>query len=117
MRIDLLGGINGIYRWTALMASRFGEDPLPEVDLSRRYDVYVAEFGRRLVVYRGALFRGMRGLERSSRFDISSEFYEIEQANGELLYVRRHNVVKFCEPGTRLVEEVVAPPPDGGSGA
>jgi hypothetical protein len=96
------------------MPSRFGDDPLPEIDLSRRYDIYVAEMGRRIIVYRGASFRGMRGLERSGRFDISAEFYEIEQANGEVVFIRRHNVLKFCEPGTKLVEEIVVPPPEEG---
>jgi hypothetical protein len=93
------------------MPSRFGDEPLAEIDLSKRYDIYVAEMGRRIVVYRGARFRGMRGLERSGRYDISSEFYEIEQANGDPLFIRRHAVLKFCEPGTRLVEEVVDPSP------
>jgi len=99
------------------MPSRFGDEPLGEIDLSKRYDIYVAEMGRRVVVYRGAYFRGMRGLERSGRFDISSEFYEIEQASGEVVFIRRHNVLKFCEPGTRLVEEVVVPPPGEPPGA
>jgi len=93
------------------MPSRFGDDPLPEIDLSKRYDIYVTEMGRRIVVYRGARFRGMRGLEPSGRFDMRSEFYEIEQSNGEPLFIRRHSILKFCEPGTRLMEELIDPAP------
>jgi hypothetical protein len=59
------------------MPSRFGDDLLLEIDMSKRYDIYVPEMGKRIVVYRGARFRGMRGLEPTGRYDMRSEFYEV----------------------------------------
>ncbi len=91
------------------MPSRFDEPPADEIDLGRRYDVYVAEQNHRVVVYRGAMVRGVRAFGPGSRTG-TSDFLELEQSNGDTVFVRRFGVVKLCPPGTRLTEEQVTPP-------
>ncbi|HEV8377906.1 MAG TPA: hypothetical protein VGP99_03570 [Tepidisphaeraceae bacterium] len=92
------------------MPSRFeGLEP-DEIDLARRYDIYVAETPQRVVVYRGAFIRGLKGFTRRDRFGISlDDFLEIEQANGDCVLVRRYSVIKLCEVGKKLEEEVIPP--------
>lgn len=91
------------------MPSRFDE-PLPEpIELDKPYDIYVTEVGARLVVYRKAFLRGVRGLARAGKYDVHAEFFEIEQSNGQVVWVRRHSVLKFCHPGTQLLDEAVLP--------
>ena len=92
------------------MPSRFEQQPDDEIDLSKRYDIYVQESGHRLIVYRGSLFRALKRLAPRSRIDAFCDFYEIEQANGDVVFIRRHSVVKFCEPDTKLIEEEIRPP-------
>ena len=81
------------------------------VDIGKRYDIYVAETLTRIVVYRGAFFRGVKELEKTNRLDISAEFMEIEQATGETVFLRRHSIIKFCEAGSKLTGELVAGEP------
>jgi hypothetical protein len=51
----------------------------------------------------------MKGLAQRGRLDFGSEFIEIQQANDQKLFLRRHSVVKFCEPGTTLTMEQLQP--------
>ena len=73
--------------------------PVEQFDLSKRYDVYCSERNREIVAYRNALFKGMRRLCREERGDSHSDFYELEQSDGEAVYVAVNFVIKFCEPG------------------
>lgn len=82
-----------------------------EVDIGKRYDIYVAETPARIVVYRNAFFRGMKLLGEHGRFDLRAEFVEIEQSNGQTVFVRRYSIVKFCDVGTALVDEKLADTP------
>ena len=77
------------------------------VDIGKRYDIYVAETPTRVVVYRGAFFRGAKFLEKSRTFDFGSEFFEVEQANGEVVMLKKHSIIKFCDPGSKVTPEVV----------
>jgi hypothetical protein len=94
------------------MPSRFDPDesPAEQIDVDHRYDIYVAETPQRIVVYRNACFRSVKSLVRRGRYDLTSDFVEIELANGDIVYVRRYHVAKFCAPGTKLAEEVITPP-------
>lgn len=79
------------------------ETPKPSVtpiDATKRYDVYCSERNRDVVVYRNALFKGMRKLCREERGNSLSDFYELEQADGHAIYVAVYSVIKFCAPGT-----------------
>jgi hypothetical protein len=101
------------------MPSRFDPTDTGEVDPERPYDIYVAETPYKLVVYRRAFFRGVKHLEVSSgeRHGVTysehrsffSEFMEIGQANGDSVFVKRYNIVKFCDPESKLIEEQTNP--------
>jgi hypothetical protein len=99
------------------MPSRFDPEPDPNpsqkadvVDITKRYDVYCAEQGVRTVVYRNVLFRGVRTLFGNGKpYDIVSQVIELEQPNGQSVFISRHGLVRFCEHGTDLAVEVVNP--------
>jgi len=69
-----------------------------EIDTTRRYDVYCREANQD-VIYRNVLFRGCKSLFRKREFDISSEFIELEQADGQTVFVSKSSIRKFCEHG------------------
>ncbi len=69
------------------------------IDTSKRYDVYCTERNQEVVVYRNALFKDIRKLFSGNQYDTVSEFLELEQANGETIFLSRFSVVKFCEHG------------------
>ena len=61
-----------------------------------------------MVVFRNALFKRNTDLFRQSEIDRISEYIELEQPNGQSVFVQRVGVVMFCEPGTDLQMEVVS---------
>ena len=69
------------------------------VDTSKRYDVYCTEQTHEVVVYRNALFKGAKSLLPKHQDDSLSEFVELEQADGQTIFIARYSVIKFCEPG------------------
>ena len=74
--------------------------PKPDlVDISKRYDVYCAERYEEMVVYRSALFKGVKKLFLGDG-DALADFIELEQADGQKVHVAKYSVIKFCEPGT-----------------
>jgi ATP-dependent Clp protease ATP-binding subunit ClpA len=69
------------------------------VDVTKRYDVYCEERGQE-VVYRNVLFKGVKKLlhkEKYNQYDIFYEFVEIEQPNGQTLFIARASIKKFHE--------------------
>jgi hypothetical protein len=61
-------------------------DPKPSpIDIGKRYDVYCRE-GDQEVIYRRALFKGVR-----------TESLELEQSDGQTIFIARSAVIKFCE--------------------
>ncbi|HYG36599.1 MAG TPA: hypothetical protein VEC99_17530, partial [Clostridia bacterium] len=82
--------------------------PVPQIDTSKRYDVYCMEPDRGIVVYRNALFKGSAALLPSSSGRVlHPDFVELEQANGQSIFVMRGSIFRLCAPGTVLVGEVV----------
>jgi len=78
------------------------ESPKPQreaVDTSKRYDVYCSERDREVVVYRNALFKGTQYLLPKNHYDTLAQFLELEQADGQTIFIARYSVIKFCEPG------------------
>jgi hypothetical protein len=71
------------------------------IDTSKRYDVYCTERNNEVVVYRNVLFKGRKKLFPMDRDALFSEFLEIEQADGQTLFVPGASVIKFCEPGVK----------------
>jgi len=79
------------------------------VDTTKRYDVYCIEHGLRTVVHRNVLFRGRKTLfGADNRFDIVNQFIELEQPNGQVVFVGRHSILRFCESGAEPAVEVVS---------
>jgi hypothetical protein len=76
------------------------------VDISKRYDVYCAERYEEVVVYRNALFKGVKKLFRGDG-DALVDFIELEQADGQKIFVVKYSVIKFCEPGGTPNAEVI----------
>lgn len=69
------------------------------VDASKRYDIFCAQRNGELVVYPNARFKGTKRLFPRRQHDIFSEFLEIEQSDGETVFIARASVIKFCAPG------------------
>ena len=85
------------------------QPPIPQVDTTKRYDIYCHEAGHRIVVYRNARFVAARKLFSSAqKFDLMADFYEIELATGKTIFVMRHSVMTFCEPGVDPGAEVIS---------
>jgi len=80
------------------------------VDITLRYDVYCKEHNERIVVYRNALFKNIRGLFQKGDFDVLGEYMELEQRDGQTIFISRSSVVRFCQHG-------VKPEPEDLSGA
>src|SRR5258708_6306124 len=84
-------------------------EPQPQVDIARRYDVYCVDPNRAIVVYRNALFKGASSLLPGVGGRIvHHDFVELEQANGQSVFISRSCIFRFCEPGTAIVAEVLA---------
>ena len=74
--------------------------PKPDsIDTSRRYDVYCAEQAGEIVVYRNASFKGVKKLYQMDQFDRAAHFLELEQADGQTIFIAKTAVIKFCEHG------------------
>lgn len=95
------------------MPTRFDPPPDPrtpedgKIDTSQRYDIYCWEREARTVVYRNAQFKGTRELYRAGQFDMGCEYIAIEQSNGEMVFIQRHSLMKFCRPGAHLTGEQI----------
>jgi len=76
------------------------------IDTTKAYDVYCEEL-RRIVVYRNVRFKRRRELWRTHEVDRYGQFLELELATGTPLFIRRHSVLKFCQPGANVGPEVV----------
>ena len=83
----------------AMTPQREDSQKLPgTIDITKRYDVYCRE-GEQQVVYRNVLFKGKKTLFEKHQYDILSDYFEIQQADGQTIFVARSSVIKFCEHG------------------
>jgi hypothetical protein len=69
------------------------------VDTNKRYDVYCTDRSQGVTVYRNVRFKGVRHLFQKSAYDTLSGFVELEQENGQTVFVSRSSIFKFTEPG------------------
>ena len=86
----------------ATIATGFPEPDKPKsdsVDTSKRYDVYCSERNQEVVVYRNALFKGVKRLLETRQYVFASEFIELEQADGQTIFLSKISIIKFCELG------------------
>ena len=84
---------------------------LDSVDTSKRYDVYCScsERNQQVVVYRNALFKGRSRLLSTRQNGFGTEFLELEQSNGQIVYLSLLSVVRFCEHGADIGGEIIPP--------
>lgn len=68
------------------------------IDITRRYDVYCSE-GDQEIVYRNVLFKGIKTLFKDREFDPFADYMELEQADGQIIFISRAAIRKFCEHG------------------
>jgi hypothetical protein len=89
---------------------RTAPPPLGEpVDTSKRYDVHCTDWSQGVTIYRNVRFKGVKHLFQRSQYDMLSGYVELEQENGQTVFVSRGSIVRFTNPG--------APPePDSKSG-
>jgi hypothetical protein len=85
------------------------EPQFDSVDTSKRYDVYCSEGNQQVVVYRNALFKRRSTLLSTHQLDFGAEFLELEQANGQTVYLSLLSVLRFCEHGSEIVGEIIPP--------
>ncbi len=83
--------------------------PFMAVDTTRRYDVYCSERNEQMTVYRNARFKGRSKLLSTRPHDFGGEFLELEQSNGQIIYLSLLSVRKFCEHGGEIIGEIVPP--------
>jgi len=76
------------------------------IDITKRYDVYCTENIDLVMVYRNAIFKGTKELLQKGRRDVLAEFLEIEQSDGQTVYVPRYSLIKFCEHGVKPNSEI-----------
>ncbi len=75
--------------------------PLPgePVDASKRYDVHCTDWSQGVTVYRNVRFKGVKHLFQKSQYDVLSGFVELEQENGQSVFVSRGSIIRFTESG------------------
>jgi ATP-dependent Clp protease ATP-binding subunit ClpA len=78
------------------------------IDTTKRYDVYCTERNQEVVVYRNALFKGIKRLYQVRQYDFQSDFLEMEQADGKTIFLSRNSVIKFCEHGVTPGAETIS---------
>jgi hypothetical protein len=78
------------------------------INTSMRYDVYCSERSQGVVVYRNARFMGIKQLYQGRPFDFMSDFIELEQADGKVIFLSRNSVIKFCEHGITPNTETIS---------
>ena len=69
------------------------------VDVSRRYDVHCADWSQGVTIYRNVRFKGLKHLFQRSPHDVLSGYVELEQENGQTIFVSRSSIIRFNEPG------------------
>lgn len=89
------------------------QPPHEPIDTTIRYDVYCREGNGALVVHRNVLFKNARSLFTRGNWDVVSDFLELEQSNGQTIFIARHSLIRFCPHGTKMEgEELSGDKPD-----
>lgn len=70
------------------------------------YDVYCSEGDLKRVVYRDAYFTGGRKSLKAGPGDTGAEFLELEQSNGQRVYVPARAIIRFCDAGTEIDSQI-----------
>jgi hypothetical protein len=82
------------------------DKPLREpIDTSARYDVYCSERNLQLAVYRNVLIKSVKTLFQRHDHDYLSDFVELEQPDGQTIFIAKSTIVRLCKPGANLAPE------------
>jgi hypothetical protein len=101
------GAVRSTVEYVVTEETEKPKPPRDAIDTGKHYDVYCSEGNKGIVVYRSALFKGRKKLFPVDRDALFSEFLELEQADGQTLFVPGTSVIKFCEPGVKPGAEPV----------
>jgi hypothetical protein len=66
------------------------------IDITKRYDVYCNEQSG-FAVHRNVRFKANRSLFRTGEFDHAYDFIELEEADGQSIFITRTSIIKFTE--------------------
>ena len=69
------------------------------VDTSKRYDVHCTDRSQGVTIYRNVRFKGIKHLFPRSAYDTLSGYVELEQENGQTVFVSRSSIIRFTEAG------------------
>ena len=72
------------------------------LDTTLRYDVYCVEPNGKNVAYRNVQFKAYKGLMPRNDYDQSSDFVELEQSDGQKVFVAKSTIVRFCPTGSEI---------------
>jgi ATP-dependent Clp protease ATP-binding subunit ClpA len=75
------------------------------VDTSLHYDVYCREPAGKMLVYRNVLFKSLRNLFPRPNYHTNWQYVELEQSNGQSVFVEMNSVIRFCRHGTKVEAE------------
>ena len=67
------------------------------VDTSKRYDVHCTDRSQGVTIYRNVRFKGIKHLFPRSQYDTLSGYVELEQENGQTVFVSRSSIIRFTE--------------------
>lgn len=71
------------------------------IDGSKRYDIYCAQNGNPLIVYRNVRIKGATPLlDKGDGFSRIGDFVELEAEVGQSVYLSRFSILALCEHGT-----------------
>jgi ATP-dependent Clp protease ATP-binding subunit ClpA len=77
-------------------------DTREAIDLTQRYDVYCVERNDKLVVHRNVRFLSVKSLIPQSESDGTGDFVELEQPDGQTVFIAKSTIVRFCAAGGKL---------------
>ena len=74
--------------------------PREPVDLTRRYDVYCVEH-QKTIIHRNVRFKATKTLLPRHDYDQASDYLELEQPDGQGIFVNKSTILRFCAPGAK----------------
>jgi len=78
------------------------------VDLSKQYDIYCTDWSQGVTVYRNVRFKSVKHLFPKSQYDAYAGFVELDQGDGQMIFVSRSSILRFCEHGATPGPESVS---------
>jgi hypothetical protein len=108
IRIEILRELNPNFDpETEFVVKSQRQEPYSDtIDITKRYDLYCHEREQE-IIYRNVQLKGIKRLFKKTPYDSFFDYVEIEQGNGQTVFLARSSIIKFCEHGSLLTGEVV----------